>query len=77
MCFFQVLGKVGKVIKIDSDGDVAVSFGSKAFVFNPACCEPAPGEKVFESSESGQGGGGTGMGRGGRGGSGRSGTLQK
>lgn len=45
---FKVLGKVGKVVKMDSDGDVAVSFGTQAWVFNPACCEPAPGQKVFE-----------------------------
>lgn len=42
------LGKVGKIVKIDSDGDVAVAFGNKAWVFNPACCVPAPGEKVAE-----------------------------
>ena len=45
-----MLGKVGKVVKVDSDGDVAVAFGNKAWVFNPACCEAAPGEKVYESS---------------------------
>ncbi|KAH3783586.1 hypothetical protein DPMN_161528 [Dreissena polymorpha] len=44
----EVLGKVGKVVKIDSDGDVAVAFGNKAWVFNPACCDPAPGQKVYE-----------------------------
>ena len=40
---FQVLGKVGKIVKIDSDGDVAVVFGQKAVVLNPACCILAPG----------------------------------
>ncbi|KAL3861980.1 hypothetical protein ACJMK2_007986 [Sinanodonta woodiana] len=39
------LGKCGKIVKIDSDGDVAVAMGSSAFVFNPACCIPAPGSK--------------------------------
>ncbi|KAK3599550.1 hypothetical protein CHS0354_035785 [Potamilus streckersoni] len=39
------LGKCGKIVKIDSDGDVAVAMGSIAFVFNPACCIPAPGSK--------------------------------
>ena len=43
MFAFQVLGKVGKIVKIDSDGDVAVVFGQKAVVLNPACCSPAPG----------------------------------
>ncbi|XP_041368043.1 E3 ubiquitin-protein ligase MIB2-like isoform X2 [Gigantopelta aegis] len=37
----QVVGKVGRVTKIDSDGDLAVRFGSKTFSFNPACCLPA------------------------------------
>ncbi|KAL4221757.1 E3 ubiquitin-protein ligase mib2 [Mactra antiquata] len=34
----SVLGRVGKAVKIDSDGDVAVSFGRNSWVFNPACC---------------------------------------
>ena len=41
--FTQVLGKVGRIVKVDSDGDVAVVFGQKAVVLNPACCIPAPG----------------------------------
>ncbi|KAL4221756.1 hypothetical protein ACF0H5_020011 [Mactra antiquata] len=45
-----LIGKVGKVVKIDSDGDVAVAFGEDAFVFNPACCMLAKGEKVSEVS---------------------------
>ncbi|XP_052760434.1 E3 ubiquitin-protein ligase MIB2-like isoform X2 [Mya arenaria] len=57
----EVLGAVGKIVKIDSDGDVAVAFGSKAFVFNPACCEAAPGQTVSEFS-GGSGGGGAGGG---------------
>ncbi|KAK3088128.1 hypothetical protein FSP39_015105 [Pinctada imbricata] len=40
----QALGLVGKVVKIDSDGDVAVAFGNNAWVFNPALLTPAPGE---------------------------------
>ncbi|XP_060573525.1 E3 ubiquitin-protein ligase MIB2-like [Ruditapes philippinarum] len=60
----SALGKVGKVVKIDSDGDVAVSFGSKAWVFNAACLIPAPGEKVSDI------GGGSGGGERGRLGSG-------
>lgn len=50
---FKVLGKVGKVVKIDSDGDVAVTFGNKSWVFNPACCEPAPGERINELEDEG------------------------
>lgn len=71
------IGKVGKVVKIDSDGDVAVAFGNKAWVFNPACCELAPGEKVSDlgdgggrsGAEGGAGDGGGGSGAGARGGS--------
>ena len=44
----QVLGKVGKIVKIDSDGDVAVVFGQKAVVLNPACCSTAPGTLTEE-----------------------------
>ncbi|XP_052228466.1 E3 ubiquitin-protein ligase MIB2-like isoform X2 [Dreissena polymorpha] len=36
----ETLGKIDKVVKIDTDGDVAVEFGDTAFVFNAACCEP-------------------------------------
>lgn len=60
-----MLDKVGKVVKIDSDGDVAVAFGNKAFVFNPACCIAAPGEKVFNLGEGGSGGERRAEGRGG------------
>ncbi|KAK3599548.1 hypothetical protein CHS0354_035782 [Potamilus streckersoni] len=41
----KALGKCGKIVKIDSDGDVAVAMGKLAFVFNPACCIPAPSRK--------------------------------
>lgn len=44
----EVLGKVGKIVIIDSDGDVAVVFGQKAVVLNPACCIPAPGCKPVQ-----------------------------
>ncbi|XP_067659038.1 E3 ubiquitin-protein ligase MIB2-like [Haliotis asinina] len=42
----QVLGKVGRVVRVDSDGDIVVSFGSTKWIFNPVCCIPAPGERV-------------------------------
>lgn len=40
------LGKVGKVVKIDSDGDVAVAFGNQAWVFNPGLLTPVKGGNV-------------------------------
>ncbi|KAK6176679.1 hypothetical protein SNE40_014932 [Patella caerulea] len=45
------LGKVGQVSKIDSDGDVVVKFGRRVWVYNPACCTPAPGELIDEVDE--------------------------
>ena len=45
------------MVKIDSDGDVAVAFGGRAFVFNPACCSPAPGAKVDQLTAEGAGAG--------------------
>lgn len=44
--FSQSLGMVGKVVKIDSDGDVAVAFGNQAWVYNPGLLIPANGRKV-------------------------------
>ncbi|XP_025080925.1 E3 ubiquitin-protein ligase MIB2-like isoform X2 [Pomacea canaliculata] len=38
------LGKVGRVAKVDSDGDLLVIFGRSAFLYSPACCLPAPTE---------------------------------
>ncbi|KAH3783590.1 E3 ubiquitin-protein ligase MIB2-like isoform X1 [Dreissena polymorpha] len=37
--YTETLGKVGKVVNIDSDGDVTVEIGDTAFVFNAACCD--------------------------------------
>ena len=42
---------MGQVVKIDKDGDVLVSFGRRIFLFAPACCIPAPGEKLDMLSE--------------------------
>ena len=42
----QTLGKVGEVVKVDSDGDVVVQFGQQKWLYNPACVNPAPGEAV-------------------------------
>ncbi|KAK6176196.1 hypothetical protein SNE40_014525 [Patella caerulea] len=48
----QYLGKVGKVAKKDSDGDVVVEFGRRIFLYNPGCCTPAPGQTVYDEDES-------------------------
>lgn len=34
------------MVKIDSDGDVAVAFGNQAWVFNPGLLTPVTGGKV-------------------------------
>lgn len=34
---YQVLGQVGKVLKVYADGDLRVAFGSQTWTFNPAC----------------------------------------
>lgn len=44
----SALGKVGEVIKLDSDGDAVVQFGRQKWVYNPACLTPAPGQPVDE-----------------------------
>lgn len=41
----KAVNKVGRVVKIDSDGDVAVAFGKQIWVFNAACLSPAPKSK--------------------------------
>jgi len=33
-----VIGKTGKVVAVDSDGDLKVDFGSKTWILNPQCC---------------------------------------
>ena len=34
------------MIKLDPNGGVAVAFGKKIWVFNPACCTLAPGIEI-------------------------------
>ena len=34
----QVIGKTGKVVAVDSDGDLKVDFGDKTWILNPQCC---------------------------------------
>jgi len=36
----QVIGKTGKVVAVDSDGDLKVDFGGKTWILNPQCCVP-------------------------------------
>nr|KAG5689266.1 hypothetical protein BaRGS_005274 [Batillaria attramentaria] len=37
----RTIGKTGRVLKIDNDGDAVVAFGLQFFMFSPACCLPA------------------------------------
>ncbi|KAL8591676.1 hypothetical protein ACOMHN_056792 [Nucella lapillus] len=48
----QMLGKVGQVKKIDSDGDVVVSFGNVAAMFSPGCCIPVAAFRDASSASS-------------------------
>jgi len=34
----QVIGKTGKVVSVDRDGDVKVKFDGRKWIFNPQCC---------------------------------------
>lgn len=34
------------MVKVDSDGDVAVAFGNQAWVYNPGLLTPATGSKI-------------------------------
>lgn len=40
----QVLGQVGKVLKVYGDGDLRVAFGGQTWTFNPACLSAQPVE---------------------------------
>nr|KAG5706472.1 hypothetical protein BaRGS_032865 [Batillaria attramentaria] len=46
----ETCGKVGRVVKIDEDGDVAVAFGRRAYMYAPACCVPAANSRPDELS---------------------------
>ena len=35
----QTLGKVGKVLKVYSDGDLRISFNGKVWTYNPQCAK--------------------------------------
>ncbi|XP_041377260.1 E3 ubiquitin-protein ligase MIB2-like [Gigantopelta aegis] len=48
----KVLGKVGRVKKIDADGDAVVLFGRRQWIFNPACCTPVSASELTSKSDS-------------------------
>lgn len=37
-CTLQVAGKTGRVVAVDSDGDVKVEIAGNRWLFNPQCC---------------------------------------
>ena len=39
---FQSLGQVGRVIKVQANGDVRVAVNGRRWVLNPHCMVPAP-----------------------------------
>ena len=43
---------MGKVVKIDEDGDAAVAFGRRVHLYAPACCKNAGGMAPDELSSS-------------------------
>ena len=40
---------MGQVTKIDSDGDVVVTFGHQSYFFSPACCIPVSSTMSLDS----------------------------
>lgn len=51
----KFLGKRGRVVLVDGDGDVTVSFGKREIKFNPECLRPAKGSVFDEKDEEPQG----------------------
>ena len=41
--FIQALGKQGKILEVDGDGDVVVMVGTDLWLFNPAALEDMSG----------------------------------
>lgn len=41
--FIQALGKEGRILEVDSDGDVVVLVGTDLWLFNPAALEDLTG----------------------------------
>jgi Mind bomb SH3 repeat domain len=37
-CVLQTAGKTGRVVAVDSDGDVKVEIAGKQWLYNPQCC---------------------------------------
>lgn len=42
-CAMQCLGKLGKVTKVYTDGDLRVNVDGQTWTFNPLCVVPVPG----------------------------------
>ena len=60
--FPQTCGKVGKIVKVDEDGDVAVAFGRKVHLYAPSCCQQGAGLKPDTLSSSNENSGNSGNG---------------
>ena len=58
MCYFhllpQSLGKVGKVILIDKDGDVRVQFNGPVWTFSPAALKKVPASTEVSGDSGGK-----------------------
>ena len=40
------MNKVGRVVKVEGDGDLRVDFNGRQYLYAPACCLPATGRDV-------------------------------
>jgi hypothetical protein len=40
LTLFQTLGAIGRIARIDSDGDVRVKVGDRVWIYSPVCCCP-------------------------------------
>ena len=46
VCILQCIGRIGRVIEVDSDGDVKVLVDGDAWILNPYCTVPARPEEI-------------------------------
>ena len=46
VCILQCIGGVGRVIEVDSDGDVQIRVDGDDWIFNPYCVVPARPEEI-------------------------------
>ena len=53
---FQALGQLGRIVQIDSDGDIMVKVKNRTWTFNPVACnpveDPAVSDKIPDLSKS-------------------------